>query len=86
MRRRLQQPAIQLGEAPLSASASRFMFAGVQSQPREQALVALDIRIAGREELLAVENRIGTREEAQRLQLIAHLRRGRRTGAPARAA
>ena len=39
---------------------------------REQRLVAIDIRVAGRQQLVAVEHRIGTGEEAERLHLVAH--------------
>ena len=44
-----------------------------QAEAREQRLVALDVGVAGGQQLLAVEDRIGAGQEAQRLQLVAHL-------------
>src|ERR1700730_4289007 len=58
--------------AASSARASRFMALRRQSQAREALPVARDLRVAGGEELLAVENGVGAGEEAQGLQLIAH--------------
>ena len=34
--------------------------------------IPLDVRIAGGQQLLAVEDRVGAGQEAERLQLIAH--------------
>src|SRR5262249_31018032 len=45
---------------------------GDESEAREQARVALDVGVAGGEQLLAVEDRVRAGEEAERLQLVAH--------------
>src|SRR5579864_2333997 len=42
------------------------------AEPDEELPIALDIGVAGGEELLAVEDRIGARDETKRLQLIRH--------------
>src|SRR6185436_4831935 len=39
---------------------------GFQSQPREQLLIASHVRVAGGEQLLAVEHRVRAGHEAQR--------------------
>ena len=58
---------------------------GMQAEPREQRAVVLDVRIAGGQQLLAVEDRVRAGEEAQRLHRVAHLCAARPTGAPSRA-
>ena len=45
----------------------------MQPQPGKQLPVDLDVGIAGRQELVAVEDRIRSREEAQRLDAVAQL-------------
>ena len=49
-----------------------------QSEACEQRLIPLRVRIARGQQFLAVEDRVGTRQEAQRLQLVAHLLASRR--------
>src|SRR6185295_7676868 len=56
-----------------SSRVSRNAGLRLDSEAREKLLVVGDIGVSGRQQLLAVENRVGAGEEAQRLQLIAHL-------------
>src|SRR5512140_947123 len=58
------------------AARSRNALTSIAGEPErgEEGVVALDVGIAGGEELLAVEDRIGAREEAQRLGRFAHPR------------
>ena len=49
-----------------------------QSEALEQALIGRRVGIARRQQLLAVENRVRAREEAQRLQLVAEIAAARR--------
>ena len=46
---------------------------GVRPSLREQRAIGVDVRIAGGEQLVAVEDRIGAGEETQRLHRLAHL-------------
>src|SRR5450755_2506721 len=71
-RRRLRSPRSSASKLTLSACASRFIDSCVQAQPCKQLPIALDVRIAGGEEFLAVENRVRAGEKAQRLQLVTH--------------
>ena len=59
---------------------------GPDAEPAEERVVALGVGIAGRQELLAVEDRVRAGEEAERLHFVAHLQRGPRRGAHASAA
>ena len=45
----------------------------VHAEAREQPLVVLDVRIARRQQFLAVENRVRAREETERLQLVEEI-------------
>ena len=55
-----------------------------EAELAEQRAVGLDVGIAGGQQLVAVEDRIGAGEEAQRLHGLAELARARRTAAPSR--
>src|SRR6201997_5163260 len=56
MRERRRSSCASCASAASSAGAARFMALGSQPQPHEQPPVALDVRVAGGEQLLAVED------------------------------
>ncbi len=68
-----REAALEIGDQ----SAGRHV-AGVEPQLREQRAVGVDVGVAGRQQLVAVEDRVRAGEEAQRLDGVAQLAPARR--------